>query len=530
MKKINIFNIIIVALAGSLLTSCSKKAMDDVNMDRNHTQDVPARFILTDAMTATAFNVVGGDVSLYASIYLEHEGGVWNQAYQSENRITQPTSATTYNNSWDAVYNNIKALKIAVSKTAQGGSEEGNDVTGGIAKVLLAYNLGVLTDLYGDVPYQQTGIMNEDGTPKYMQPAIDKQSDLYTEIQKLLDEAITQLAGSDASLIGGIVANKNQDLLYGAKANLWTKAAYGLKARYLMHTLKVSADVNGDLNKILNYVSKSFADASEEMKFDLYDGSSNINPLYGISSSRDMLGASKSLATKFKNTNDPRGNQVFVTYGGKLLTNDAAITNGVPNGEAEQVQFTYPIAILDYASTAPTLLLSYHEVLFLKAEALARLNRGAEASEPLHEAIVAAFANLEQSIESGNSGLMDALGTSKTIVTPDLSESVANDYFTTSVLPRFAQNALKEVVLQKYLAFFGASGESTEAYNDYRRLKALGQEDFIGLANPLNAQAKFPLRYTYGNSDVTANQAIKAAFGDGSYVYKENVWWAGGSR
>ncbi len=46
-------------------------------------------------------------------------------------------------------------------------------------------------------------------------------------------------------------------------------------------------------------------------------------------------------------------------------------------------------------------------------------------------------------------------------------------------------------MLQKYLAFYGASGESTEAFNDYRRLKALGEEDFIGLANPLNAQNNF---------------------------------------
>ncbi|ANH82185.1 hypothetical protein A8C56_15505 [Niabella ginsenosidivorans] len=523
MKKINIFNIITFALMGSLLISCSKKAMDEVNRDRNHTQDVPARFILTDVMTSTAFNIVGGDIPLYASIYLEHEGGVWNQAYQAENRITQPTSATTYNNSWDGIYNNIKALKIAVEKTSANGTEEGNDVTGGIAKVLLAYNLGVLTDFFGDVPYQQTGIMNDDGTPKYMQPAIDKQSDLYPEIQKLLDEAITQLAGSDAALIEGIATNPNQDLLYGGDAELWTKAAYGLKARYLMHTLKVSSDVNGDLNKIIGYVDKSFAGSDEQLAFDLYDGNSNVNPLFGISYSRDMLGNSKSLATKFKTLNDPRGEQLFVTYGGQVLNINDAINKGVENGNAEQVQFTYPIAVIDYAATAPTLLLSYHELMFLKSEALVRLNRSTEAQAYLEQAIIAAFANLQNSIKSGG----DGFGVK---VNPNLSQAVATNYFLNSVLPRFKQNALKETVLQKYLAFFGASGESTEAYNDYRRLKALGEADFIGLANPLDAQNKFPLRYTYGNSDVTANQAIKAAFGDGSYVYTENVWWAGGSR
>lgn len=523
MKTINVFKNISFTLLACIALSCSQKELDEVNRDRNHTQDVPSRFILTDIMTSTAFNVVGSDIPLYASVYIEQEGGVWNQLYQAENRITQPTSATTYNNSWDQIYNNIKALKIAVDKTSAGGTEEGNDITGGIAKILLAYNLAILTDYFGDVPYAETGIMNEDGTPKFMQPSIDKQSDLYPQIQALLDEAITQLAGDDGAIIPGLAANPNQDLLYAGDAGAWTKAAYGLKARYLMHTLKVSTDQNGDLNKIINYVDKSFSGSDEELSFKLYDGGSNVNPLFGISYSRDMLGVSRSLATKFKNMNDPRGSNLFVNYDGDILSLDDAIDESVENGNAEQVQYTYPIAIIDYAITAPTNLLSYHELMFLKAEALARLNKNSDAKVPLENAIIAAFSNLQNSIVSGGSGFGVKMN-------PNLSESVANTYINSSVMPRFNQNPLKEIMLQKYLAFFGASGEATEAYNDYRRLKAFGQEDFIALANPLNGQGKFPLRYTYGNSDVTANQGIKTAFGDGSYVYKENVWWAGGTR
>jgi hypothetical protein len=111
----------------------------------------------------------------------------------------------------------------------------------------------------------------------------------------------------------------------------------------------------------------------------------------------------------------------------------------------------------------------------------------------------------------------------------DLSITVATAYYDNFVLPRFTANALEETMLQKYLAFYGASGESTEAFNDYRRLKAMG-EHFITLENPLNANGKFPLRFTYGNSDVTANPAVKSAYGDGGYVFIENVWWAGGTR
>ena len=58
-----------------------------------------------------------------------------------------------------------------------------------------------------------------------------------------------------------------------------------------------------------------------------------------------------------------------------------------------------------------------------------------------------------------------------------------------------------------------------------RRLKSLG-EDIYGLQNP----GKFPLRCPYGNDDTTTNPNIQAAYGDGQYVFTENVWWAGGTR
>lgn len=502
------------------LGSCSKEALDKVNFNKNNPIDVQAKFILTDVITSTSFNVVGSDLPMYASIYIEHEGGVWNQAFNAEMRVTEPTASSTYDNSWGSIYNNIKNLKIAIAKTSAGGSEEGNNVTCGIAKILLAYNLGVLTDLYGDVPFSQSGVMNEDGTPKFLQPVIEKQSDLYPQIQGMLDSAILLLQGGDKALSGPM---GSQDLIYGGNAKSWTMAAYGLKARYLMHTLKVSADKNGDLAKIVQYVDMSFKSAADEMLFNIYNGTSAQNPLYGISSARDMLGASRSLALKFKALNDPRGDQVFMDYDFAPISLQDAIADGVPNGNAEQVQFTYPISIAEYAPTAPTEVLSFHEIMFLKAEALVRLGKPADAREPLQAGILAAFANLNRTINSTN----DAFGLELDI---NLTPQVAAAYIKNQVLPRFAANPLKETMLQKYLAFYGASGESLEAYNDYRRLLAMGESALIGLENPLDAQGKFPLRFAYGNSDVLANQNIKTAYGNGAYVYTDNVWWAGGTR
>lgn len=53
---------------------------------------------------------------------------------------------------------------------------------------MLAYNLALLTDLYGDTPWSQTGNYME-----YMQPDLDKQEAIYQDVFTLLDEALEDL-------------------------------------------------------------------------------------------------------------------------------------------------------------------------------------------------------------------------------------------------------------------------------------------------------------------------------------------------
>ena len=81
------------------LVSCSEDKMDEINKDHNHTTAVPAKMILTDVMTSTAFSVVSGDFNLYGGMYVEHETGSHNQFYYAETR-SSCTSASTFNNSW----------------------------------------------------------------------------------------------------------------------------------------------------------------------------------------------------------------------------------------------------------------------------------------------------------------------------------------------------------------------------------------------------------------------------------------------
>lgn len=503
-----------------LFTACSEDIMDDINRDINHTQDTQAKFILADAITSTAFNNVGGDLNTYTSAYVEHEVGTHNQLYRAESRQGEPSSATTFNNSWGTLYRTLKNAKIVIEKCSEGGPQAGNDVTKGMGEVLAAYNLALITDLFGDAPFSEAGDYTVSMTPR-----LDKQQAIYEAVHGYLDAAIVDLQKADSHSSGG---PREYDLLYQGNASKWLKLAYGLKARYTMRLMKHSANINADMEKVIEYADKSFTSAADQASFAVYDAT-NLNPLFDFQWSRDGLAASRSMADKLIERNDPRLRRVFTgadwVQVAEVTEEDEVYELMAPNGQNQQLQYFYNTSTFVYSQTAPTLLMSYHEVLFLKAEALQRLGSTTEAEAVLEKAVVAAIANTEINVQAAFVA-PTVLGYGGIEETSDaISAEEAATYFEESVKPLFTADPLKEILNQKYLAFFGASGESTECYSDIRRLKANG-DDLIELKNP----NRFPLRLPYGNNDTTTNPNIQEAFGNGQYVYTEQVWWAGGTR
>ncbi|KAA6339641.1 hypothetical protein EZS27_012439 [termite gut metagenome] len=506
-----------VAVLSAALAACSEDIMDDINKDINHSKDAQAKYLLADVLTSTAFYNVGGDFNTYCSSYVEHEVGVHNQLYRAEYRAGEPSVASTFNNVWGNCYGTLKDAKIIISKCSEGGSQEGNNITKGIGEVMAAYNLALITDMYGDTPWKEAC-----DYATYMNPKIDKQEDIYKDVIAYLDAAIKDLQESDSHSSGSVGA---YDFIYNGNASKWLKFAYGLKARYTMRLMKRSANANTDMENVIEYVSKSLTSADEQAAFAIYDAS-NLNPLFDFQWSRDGLGASQSIANKLIERNDPRITRVFASAGWMQITGpEDEEYYMAPNGANDQAQYYYNTSIFVYSQTAPTLLLSYHEILFLKAEALCRLNRITEAEKVLKDAVVAGIANTEVNVNAAfEAPTVNSYGGIEE-TTSAITEADAKAYFDNEVKVLFDKNPLKETMNQKYIAFFGASGESTECYHDIRRLKAL-EENWITLEN----ENPFPLRCPYGADDTTANPNVQAAYGDGLYVFSEPVWWAGGIR
>ncbi len=529
----SIFNlskgILSVALISVAFASCSEDTMDRINEDKDHTTSVPAKFILADVITATAFSNIGGDFNTYYSTYVEHMVGVDNQLANAEKRNGEPSASSTFNNVWGNLYSTLKNARIAINISSD--ELKGNYTTKGIAEVLAAINAGLIADSFGDAPFSQAALPElVNGQPQFMTPELDKQEAIYTTIMEYLDAAITDLPKGDKSNEIG-----EYDFIYKGDGEAWLKLAYGLKARYTMRLLARSSSKEADLQKILEYIEKSYTSIQDQAAFSIYSAT-NLNPLFDFQWSRDGLAASKSYADKLIERKDPRLRRIFCIGQGKVTEGEKAVSIQVTgaddprflmadNGTAESVKYEYNTPIFVYSQTCPTLLMSYHELLFLKAEALARLNKTNDAADALKDAIVAAIANAETGVTAAlNAPTVKSYGGVKE-TTKAITTAEAEEYFTNNVKPLFDANPVKEVMIQKYIAFLGAFGETTECYNDVRRLKAMGEE-YIKLDNPY----KFPLRAPYGADDVSANPNVESAFGNGQYVYTDPVWWAGGSR
>jgi len=478
---------IILAVVVILLPSCSEEIMDEINFNPNNPTDVSSRLTLTDNMLELGVTGVGGSMMFYASVYIEHTVGDHAQHLSAEIRSNEPTSATTYNNDWNTIYYSLWSLRKVIERCSEGGKEDGAWHNLGRAQLLSAYYLAILADGWGDTPWEEAL-----DPSTYMQPQLSSQELIYTDVFKFIDDAIVNFQKEDLSNMG------SQDVFYGGDVDQWLKLAHALKARYLLRLSHKSPKYND----VIAAAGNSFTGIEDQCLLTFDGSSSQTSAWYRMLQDRNSHGASQSLHEKLLSRSDPRDDIYFVPNpegDGSLVFAE--------NGANVDIQTLYGISGLSVPD-APTYIFSYHELEFIKAEAYVRLGGAANlalAKTALKNAISAAF-------QKPNVGLTAA---------------EADAYFTDNVEVLFDADPLSEVMNQKYLAFY--EEEALEAYSDIRRLQAMG-DNVIELKNPLNQTIGFPLRFTYGSADVTTNPNVATAYGDGSYVYTEKVWWAGGTR
>jgi hypothetical protein len=461
--------LIILTIFTLSIFSCSEDIMDEINKERNETESMPAANILPSIITQSAFESTGTDLAWYATVYCEHSAGTWGQSQEADQRIGQ-NSASLANNPWNNIYYVMLECKTVIEKTdTVTGSEPDNFWARGIAQTLMAYNLAITTDMWGDIPYSEAlkGALN-------VQPKFDTQESVYKAIFALLDDAIVNL-GKTTVKFGA------NDYIYKGDQNKWIKAAYSLKARYAMRLSNKKSDAPATA---LAAISKGFASATDALVFASFEATAiGENPWRQFMADRSHLSVGATLFNLMNDRNDPRMAAYFTKIGGNYAP--------APNGTALQTQGgVYSVSLVSESNRiAPLPMMSYHELKFIEAEAKFRAG-DATWKDALKAAISASFA---------------------------YSKATEGTYFADAVEPKLtAGNELQEIMTQKYIAMY--EYEAMEAYNDYRRTL------IPSMNNPNNLTASFGFvnRFPYALSEVSSNGANVPKID----VFKDKVWWA----
>lgn len=323
----------------------------DVNTDPNRVTEATLEAILPTAIEGSSS--AHYTTSRQANLVTQHIGSYFG--YTEQIAMDGP---------WTTIYlRNVNNLQQIINQ----GTENGSPHYVGVAKVLMALNLGLLTDNWEDAPYSEALQGSDNFQPRY-----DAQEAIYTSINTLLEEAIVALQAPE-SVFRIPTSATSADLIYRGDLSRWMKAAYSLQARYAIHlankgaqfaTAALDAAQNGfdsnddDLQLLYNAINRNpwhtgVALGNNTGNFTVTQGSYLVNSLngaiYGYEDPRLPL-----LADKGANEN-------FVG-----MTSYDEIAPGAT------VNFT--VDTWHSTEQAPILMSTFSELKFIEAEAALRTN------------------------------------------------------------------------------------------------------------------------------------------------------------
>jgi hypothetical protein len=157
---------------------------------------------------------------------------------------------TSFNGIWDDAYQET----LIQIETLLGKTDNTNfSIHSGSARVLKAYIMLTLVDMFGDVPYSEA----LKGAKGNFNPKIDSGKSVYDAAIVILDEAITLLAKTTPA-----PAPLSRDVYYGGSAAKWTALANTLKLKAYMNLRLV--DGTTAKAKIEDLLTKDLIDTDAE--------------------------------------------------------------------------------------------------------------------------------------------------------------------------------------------------------------------------------------------------------------------------
>ncbi|MCE1197463.1 MAG: SusD/RagB family nutrient-binding outer membrane lipoprotein [Marinilabiliales bacterium] len=242
---------IIIALA-MLFPAVSCMDLTELNQSPNSPVTVSSNYILTYVLTgcARSYNSYG-DVASNVSGAMQYNQNGTNQGAGEVNQLAWLSS------SWSSQYDYLRNIKIIHDNAIK----DNNKFFEAISLILKSFNYGLLTDLFGDVPYSEA----LEATEGVYFSKYDDQKLVYKGILEDLKAASTILA--DAS-IANYKIDANADVLYKGVSSKWLKFSNSLRMRYAMRLMNKKSEMSAlgvDIVKEFNEgAANAFSSTADE--------------------------------------------------------------------------------------------------------------------------------------------------------------------------------------------------------------------------------------------------------------------------
>ena len=361
----------VLALALLMVGSCTK---DYEELNTRHdlvTEDVLNTDLLMtyvqhraivlglDGGSSTTGNYPGMSVSNSNRPFQVGSNGIWGSTYSYYGR------------------NLADLIRILENRDAEAGNSDNASMIG-IARILKAWTFSRLTDAFGDVPYFESCLPQEQVV---YSPIYDTQESIYEDLFKELREAVAQLDGSKENY-------GSNDLIFGGDVAKWEKFANSLRLRLALRVRYVDASLAAsemsDLNES-NLITSAEDDAFINTAYDYVE---NTNPNFRgrlFTTGADMIKryTGKTLLDIWQDNYDPRlklfadtaaatfpgtpgyEDIEFFGYRGHALLGYVPVQEKYPYGSFTCSQWSLHM----YAPVWPMSVLSSQEVYFALAEA-----------------------------------------------------------------------------------------------------------------------------------------------------------------
>lgn len=483
------------------------------------------------------------------SIFMIYPGG-WNNHFTAYSGMVNYGSKGVFNATysyrlWTEFYPNV--IKNVMDMYMR--SEEGTNIHAA-SRVMKVEAFMRLTDVYGDIPYSESGTSAMTGilAPKY-----DRQEDIYNSFFEELDAAVKEFNTEGDAL--------TYDLYFGGDITKWIRYANSLRLRAAMRLIKINpekakqeaeAAVAGGImtsnadnvftvhennrdnmlggNAFGNFVQlyqNSFY-VSEELRDALGGGTANEDPrlrlVAGIYLEDNYVDAAENTSATditqlvydyYDQTYPAVPAQCARSIGSDCTHEPITLSTiklnigGVEKSVTQNYQRLRP-SLLVARADSPYIKMSYGEAILLQAEAKVRYGIGTESAESLYRKAVEA--GILQFSIYGEEGTV--------------AESVAKAY--ADSLPFSEADALELINTQLWLSYMF---NPFEAWANTRRTNGLPERyakyyNYYPTVNTTDGQ--LPRRLAYPATEQTRNKAnYEEAISrlDGGDVWTSRVWW-----